>query len=106
MDKIMCMPIVERLLRRSRIDAILREAINCSLVNVVAAKGFGKTYAAVSFLQELDHKMAWLAVEWQCDSQNQFWDAFVHSLMAELPETARELMNIQFPGTKITFDFF
>lgn len=100
------LPVKNAILKRPRVDALLREGISHPLFIVTAGPGYGKTVTVSSFVKPLKKRLAWLLLKRADNNIQRFWSSFVFALREELPEVAQHLNDIGFPDSPGKFDVF
>ena len=82
-----------RLVRRTRLDALLEEAVgeHSRLVLVSAPAGSGKSTLVASWLAEFGSPASWLQVEAADSDPVRFWTYLVESVGRAVPEVARNV---------------
>lgn len=100
------LPAKPGMLRRERVDALLREGLGNALSLVIAGSGYGKTQAAAAWAQELEQRLIWLSLtEWH-QTPRKFWEDFIHAAAQELPRLRAPLQKLGLPESGGALDAF
>ncbi|MDR3344552.1 MAG: LuxR C-terminal-related transcriptional regulator [Oscillospiraceae bacterium] len=91
------------LMRRSRIDAILKEAMKKKLVIVCAGAGYGKTRAVYSFLQNYGAFVTWIQLGILDNLPTRLWENYLNVVSKISGEYADMLREAGFPGNEENF---
>lgn len=89
-----------------RLDALFSEGLEYPMVLVVAGPGYGKTLSLAWYLDEAPVRLAWVRVAEHRGSAADFWEDYIGAAGHELPEYARKLEGLGFPGTVGSFESF
>ena len=98
-------PVKESLLYRPRIEALLKEGIENSLVTLIAGVGYGKTQAVASYVKDWQQTI-WLNLSSFDNIPSRFWQSFVWAVREHFPQLAEKLQALKFPNTPVKFDSF
>jgi LuxR family maltose regulon positive regulatory protein len=91
-------------LERSRLDALLKQAIQGRLIVVTAGTGYGKTHTIYSFVQKCDARTYWMQFSERDNTGEHFWENFVNVVGSVEKEGPSELRAIGFPTTERQFE--
>lgn len=96
------------LLRRPRIDGLLQQGLNNSLVTLIAGPGYGKTQAVTAWAKSIPQKLIWFDFLRLDNNVERFWEKFLHSLKKELfdPPPQEPEFSPEFPSLFDKFDAF
>lgn len=86
------------ILKREQISSQLNSIFSYPLTVVVAAMGYGKTTSVRDFLDEVDAKYVWLAVESDETSARYIWASLTRQLARTEPELGNRLNALGFPA--------
>jgi LuxR family maltose regulon positive regulatory protein len=86
-------------LERPRIDELLEKALGNSVVTITAGEGYGKTYAAASFLRRRKKAAVWVPLSERDNSPLRFWENVGKAIGFHNPEARKRLAEIGFPET-------
>jgi LuxR family maltose regulon positive regulatory protein len=91
------------LLERPRIKEIFADALQKPLVIISAGAGYGKTWAAYSFLQNYDAITVWFQLSERDNLCSRFWEHFTNTIALHNKPLAECLSTLGFPETKDQF---
>jgi LuxR family maltose regulon positive regulatory protein len=91
-------------LERPRIQKLLGEALQSPVVTVSAGEGYGKTWAAYSFLLNSDTVNFWIQISEQDNRAAHFWENENGVISLYNPELGKSLLKLGFPETNRLFD--
>ncbi|MDR0999111.1 MAG: LuxR C-terminal-related transcriptional regulator [Treponema sp.] len=91
-------------LERPRIHKLLEKALQNPVVTINAGEGYGKTWAAYSFLRNSDSVNAWIRVSEQDNKAEHLWEKKNNTVGLCNPELGSGLLDIGFPDTNERFD--
>lgn len=100
------MPNTPGIYRRPRVDALIAEGFDHSLVTVVAGQGYGKTIAVSQYMRNADLRLIWLHLSRRDNDPRRFWHRFVLALAYEFPGLHRRFDKLDFPDTVEKSDSF
>jgi len=94
-------------LERTRLHALLKNAIDYPLIILCAGSGYGKTHTVRSFLEKYYTQTAWLQISERDNITARFWESLSGSMTSIISKEAGErLMEIGFPKTDEAFANF
>jgi len=85
--------------KRSRLNQLFMQAMNCPLIFVCAGAGYGKTTAVNDFLLEYKAKTVWVQLSERDNVGARFWENFSHSMSQINQPFAASINKIGFPDT-------
>lgn len=94
------------ILHRPRIDKLLLNASENSVVTVTAGAGYGKTRAVSMFMNNINARTAWLQLSKTDNYEEVFWVRFLNGILFNNKNTYTYLMEIGFPNTSPKFEYF
>ena len=87
------------MLRQSRLETLISEGLQCSLLLIESAPGYGKSEAVSSCLQQSMHNYIWVRLRDLDNWEFFFWKHFVASCSALYPDLNEKLKKLYFPDT-------
>ena len=97
------LPIKRGLMRRPRIDALLKNGLEYTFTTIVAGFGYGKTTALATFASQIENPIVWVHLTEMDNEIPYFWNTYVSSVSRELPECAQKMEQLGFPDTPSQF---
>ena len=92
---------------RPRIDDILREAVRCKLVYVIAGAGYGKTQAVRHYIEQQEGAVVrWVQLTEGDNIGSRYWDNLTYCIAHDNPDLADKLRRLGFPDTPVRFKRF
>ncbi|MDR1892940.1 MAG: LuxR C-terminal-related transcriptional regulator [Oscillospiraceae bacterium] len=86
-------------LRRPRLNALLKKAVQKNLTIIVAGAGYGKSATVYNFLNDMNIRSFWMYLTEDDNSTVRFWENFVRAVAQIHPEIASVLNDAGFPET-------
>ena len=90
-------------LERPRLNKLLHEAINYSLIVVCAGSGYGKTYTLHSFLKKHNEQTLWLQISERDNIPAIFWENYTNMVSFFWPKFGARLKGMGFPDSDEVF---
>jgi len=90
-------------MNRPRINALLEEAVQSSLVTISAPTGFGKTQAVASFLESTTQPAVWHQFTLLDNLPTRFWESLMQTVSLHYPKLAEKLKTLGFPASLYDF---
>ena len=97
------LPVASGLLRRPRVESILRKGMDYPFTAIVGGFGYGKTTSLATFALKLENPLIWIHVTEMDNEIPYFWNTFITAVRRELPDWADTLEQLGFPGTPSQF---
>ena len=86
--------------KRSRLNRLLDNAIECPLVVVCAGAGYGKTCAVSDFVSEHRYPVVWMQFSDRDNLSSRFWENFVQAFEQVDEQLAQDFKEFGFPDTE------
>lgn len=94
-------------IQRTRLDEVLDEATQRELVYVIAAAGYGKTWAVNHYLKEQEAaEIQWIQLTELDNVGSHFWTNFTEAISTMNPVLSRKLCELGFPESLAGFRQF
>jgi len=90
-------------LKRPRLNALLKEAINYPLIIICAGSGYGKTRAVHSFLKDYKANISWLQISERDNIPARFWESYSNMVSLLMPKIGSRFKEIGFPKSDEAF---
>lgn len=94
------------ILRRPRLDALIKEGLKHPLLVMLAAPGYGKTQAMVSYMEKCDAEVSWLHLNSIDNLTERFWIRLLRMLKDRYPAALDKLQEFTFPDNVHAFAVF
>lgn len=84
---------------RQRVDNLIANGIEYPFVCVIAGPGYHKTQSVRGFVKKSDNRVVWLHISSKDNYAEVFWENFVDSVVAAIPELKDKLSKTSFPNS-------
>jgi LuxR family maltose regulon positive regulatory protein len=86
-----------KILQRTRVDALLDQALKRPVTTIVAGPGYGKSIAVYSYLREREHLAVWVQLAESDNMPTHFWETFSRAFAPLNLELSAALTSVGFP---------
>jgi LuxR family maltose regulon positive regulatory protein len=86
-------------LERERINGLLENSLRCFATAIIAGEGYGKTYAAVSFLRRRPEQIIWVQLSDLDNNPWHVWENITKAASYRSQEIKKFFEETGFPGT-------
>jgi LuxR family maltose regulon positive regulatory protein len=90
----------EQAIPRPRLTQLIEKGLRKRLILISAPAGYGKTSLLAGWLEEYQHRIAWLTLDEIDNDPNRFMDYFIHSLYWSLNSKLKKLIGENFKSKK------
>ena len=94
----------ELFMERPRLSQLFEHARQRQLVTVCAGAGYGKSSAVFSLLRSRQAWVNWIHLSERDNVEESFWDKYIHTVYARVPELMQSLLQVGVPKTKYEYE--
>jgi len=105
-NRVTALPKKQGNIQRPRVDSLLTEAIEHTVVAVTAGAGYGKTQAVSMFINSTQARAAWLSLSKLDNYPTRFWNVLIHAIPFQNRETFSQFKQLGFPDSAFKFNQF
>jgi LuxR family maltose regulon positive regulatory protein len=87
-------------LRRTRLNALLDQALSRPFTTIVAGPGYGKSVAVYSYLRESGARAIWVQLSEEDSTPSYFWETFSRAFKPLNQELAATMLALGFPESE------
>lgn len=96
----------QHILKRPRVNMLIREGLKYPLLVMLAGPGYGKTQAMVNYVKEYDAEVLWIRLGTIDNLPSRFWSRLILMLKQKYTHLNNRLEGLVFPNTIQDFDAF
>jgi LuxR family maltose regulon positive regulatory protein len=86
-------------LERERIHKLLEQSVQSFVTTIIAGEGYGKTYAAASFLRKRSEQVIWVQLSVRDNNPWRFWENLTQAVSFRNQEVKKAYEEMGFPET-------